>query len=418
MLPRTRTAWVRLFLVVVLFLAMPPGMMRGLGFWPGAPAPHAHAAADPAGPDPADPVEPGLPGSAQPEAADSAGPEPSEAAEPGPPGPEETGPPALPAEVSFREETVTVGEEPWLLEGTLTLPDRPGPFPGVVLVADFGPYDRDETAGPDRPFRDLARGLGRRGIASLRFDKRTAVYGPKMDGNAITVEEEVIADALSAASLLREQEGVGPVFILGHGLGATLAPEIARRAGAAGAVLLAPFATPLDELVRQQLEASFSADGRLTLTESAQLERARAAVEQFRQGKTDPAQTFLGPSRYFVDLRQRNPLRQAVQYLQPMLILQGGRDEQVPPSELDRWRQALAGRRDVELRLYAELNHRFAWGPDPSPSTTYRWPRQVQPEVIEAVALWILRQAPAAGEPRGAAEDGPGAPAAGSALGA
>src|SRR5690606_3925792 len=227
---------------------------------------------------------------------------------------------------TFREEPVTLGTAPWEVEGTLALPEGASRFPGVVLVPGFGPYDRDATTGLDTPFRDLARGLAQRGIASIRFDKRTFLHGPKMDGKALTVEEDLIQDALAAARLLAEQEGLEALFIVGHGLGGTLAPEIAQRAQAAGAVLLAPLATPLDELVLRQLEEVFRADG-LSAEEQAHahLERARAAVEQFRQGQTEPAQTYLGPARYFVDLRQRDPLGRAASYAGPLLILHGGR---------------------------------------------------------------------------------------------
>ena len=31
----------------------------------------------------------------------------------------------------------------------------------------------DESIGPNAPFRDLAEGLSRRGVAVLRYDKRT-----------------------------------------------------------------------------------------------------------------------------------------------------------------------------------------------------------------------------------------------------
>lgn len=314
---------------------------------------------------------------------------------------------------TFREEPVTLGTAPWEVEGTLALPEGASRFPGVVLVPGFGPYDRDATTGLDTPFRDLARGLAQRGIASIRFDKRTFLHGPKMDGKALTVEEDLIQDALAAARLLAEQEGLEALFIVGHGLGGTLAPEIAQRAQAAGAVLLAPLATPLDELVLRQLEEVFRADG-LSAEEQAHLERARAAVEQFRQGQTEPAQTYLGPARYFVDLRQRDPLGRAASFAGPLLILHGGRDRVVPPSELALWRQRLGGRQDVTFRLFLFLNHTFTRGEDPVLTSGFRWRRAMAPEVIETIAGWIWAQV--GGEPVGPEPGGgPGDP--GGALG-
>src|SRR4051794_27990849 len=56
----------------------------------------------------------------------------------------------------YREVEVTVGEgSKWPLPGTLTLPKGKGPFALVVLVHGSGPNDRDETIGPNKPFRDL-----------------------------------------------------------------------------------------------------------------------------------------------------------------------------------------------------------------------------------------------------------------------
>lgn len=90
------------------------------------------------------------------------------------------------------------------LPGLLTLPHGDGPFAAVVLVHGSGPNDRDETIGPNKPFRDLAHGLAQRGIASLRYDKRTLVQPERFETGAYTVDDEVIDDALTATDLLRQ----------------------------------------------------------------------------------------------------------------------------------------------------------------------------------------------------------------------
>ncbi len=81
----------------------------------------------------------------------------------------------------YPEEKVTVGVDPWTLPGTLTLPKTgTAPYPAVILVHGSGPNDRDETIGANKPFREIAEGLAAQGIAVLRYDKRTRVYGAKM----------------------------------------------------------------------------------------------------------------------------------------------------------------------------------------------------------------------------------------------
>src|SRR5262245_32624573 len=129
---------------------------------------------------------------------------------------------------TFRETEVKVGDDEWQLPGTLTLPKGPGPFPAVVLVHGSGPNDRDETILGNRPFRDLAWGLATQGIAVLRYEKRTREYDSKLAKNEITLKEEVLDDALAAAALLRKTAGVdgAKVYVLGHSLGAMMAPRL------------------------------------------------------------------------------------------------------------------------------------------------------------------------------------------------
>ena len=139
-------------------------------------------------------------------------------------------PPAYVQSALFREQEVQVGQGEWVLPGTLSLPVGDGPFPAVVLVHGSGPNDRDETIGPNKPFRDLAWGLASQGIAVLRYDKRTKVYGEKMSHmvDTITVQTEVIDDALAAVALLRDTTQIDPhrICVLGHSLGGYVLPRI------------------------------------------------------------------------------------------------------------------------------------------------------------------------------------------------
>src|SRR5687768_10823518 len=81
-------------------------------------------------------------------------------------------PSAAPVSTRFTEESVTVGAGEWALPGTLSMPVG-AVTAAIVLVHGSGPSDRDETLGPNKPFRDLAWGLADRSIAVLRYEKRT-----------------------------------------------------------------------------------------------------------------------------------------------------------------------------------------------------------------------------------------------------
>ena len=166
-------------------------------------------------------------------------------------------PSAAPISTRFKEESVTVGAGEWALPGTLSMPVGPVAA-AVVLVHGSGPNDRDETLGPNKPFRDLAWGLADRGVAVLRYEKRTRQHGAKMAvaNRNFTVREETTEDAVLAARLLRSRKEIDPkrVFLLGHSLGGTLAPRIAVEDGAlAGIIILAGATRPLQEVARDQL---------------------------------------------------------------------------------------------------------------------------------------------------------------------
>ena len=118
-------------------------------------------------------------------------------------------PPAYVTTSAFRDQAVTVDAGGWPLPGTLSMPAGDGPFPGVVLVHGSGPNDRDGSFGPNKPFRDLAEGLASRGIAVLRYDKRTRTHAARIVGlRDFTVKEEVIDDVVAAVKKMRETPGI------------------------------------------------------------------------------------------------------------------------------------------------------------------------------------------------------------------
>ena len=100
-------------------------------------------------------------------------------------------PPAYASPGAYKESEVTVGTGQWALPATLTMPVGTGMVPAAVLVHGSGPGDRDATVGQIKQFKDLALGLASRGIAVLRYDKRTRVHANLMrDLPGLTVKEE------------------------------------------------------------------------------------------------------------------------------------------------------------------------------------------------------------------------------------
>ncbi len=309
-------------------------------------------------------------------------------------------PPAYVQADSFAEREVKVGGGDWILPGTITMPRGSGPFPGVVLVHGSGPNDRDETILANKPFRDLAWGLATNGIAALRYEKRTREHGAKLSKEDLTVREEVLDDALAAAALLRKTEKVDAkrVFILGHSLGAMMAPRLATLDGdLAGIILMASPSRPLEDLVVEQFTYIYSLQGEPSEKQKEDLERLRQQAARLKDANlpadTPSSDLPLGmPLRYWRSLQENHPVNFAGKVMQRMLILHGERDYQVTMDDFEGWKKATKDRANVMLKSYPRLNHLFMEGEGKGRPEEYQRPGNVAPYVIVDLVNWVKQR--------------------------
>ena len=290
------------------------------------------------------------------------------------------------------EEDINFGED-WVLPGTLTRPAAAeGKLPAVVLVHGSGPNDRDETFGEVKPFRDLAYGLAEAGIVVLRYDKRTYAYGKELAAlgtEDLTVWEETVEDAILAGQRLRDLEYVDPdrIFLVGHSMGAMLAPRIQAQGGAyAALVMLAGSPRQLWEIQEDQnlaLLADMPEADQKQMQELIAQERANAeAITAGELADVQGLTAFGLPARYVWDLAQYDAAALAREAGVPLLVLQGGLDSQVyAETDYALWQEALADTEQAELRLYPELGHAFTTEQEPS--------NRVDARVIADIAAFI-----------------------------
>jgi uncharacterized protein len=300
-------------------------------------------------------------------------------------------------ESSFKEEEIKFGLPNWKLPGTLTIPNGDGPFPAIILVHGSGPNDRDETIGPNKPFRDLAWGLASKGIAVFRYDKRTKVHGSKMTEKSLTVEEEVIEDVLSAVQLVKDRPEINKnkIFVLGHSLGAMLAPEIGTRSNQiSGIIMLAAPARPMEELISYQLKYLQSLKPVQTEEEKAQLDSTLHLLKQLKNETLADSVNVLGiRAYYFYDFHKRNQIKFAKLLKIPALFLQGERDYQVTMTGFYIWQKELENYKNFSFISYPMLNHLFIAGTGKSTPEEYMdKQKHVAPEVIKDIAKWIKNQ--------------------------
>lgn len=296
------------------------------------------------------------------------------------------------------ERSVTVGAAGFRLPGTLTLPACEGKHPLVILVHGSGPQDRDETIGPNKPFRDLAWGLAARGIATLRYEKRTKVYGAACvpEGREMDYDTECVDDVVEIVRWAKAQPDVAAdsVYVLGHSLGATLAPRIAKRAdGVAGIVLVAALARPLEDAVVEQT-AYVSSLTDASGVAGQQIEDIKRQADNIKKLGTpefdDKIPLLLGiPRSYWAFANVYKPVEVAAGLALPMLILQGERDYQVTMEDFGLWRLGLLRNKNAFFKSYPKLNHLLQEGSGKATPFEYYRESPVAGYVIEDIASFI-----------------------------
>ena len=300
----------------------------------------------------------------------------------------------------YIEEAITLREgEGDATNGLLTLPEGEGPFPAVVMVHGSGPSDMDESAYACAPFRDIAHGLARLGVASIRYDKYTYAHPENCLGADFTVDDEYTRDALDAAALLMEDARIADLYLLGHSQGAMLAPRIMAEVGERlrGGVLLAGSPLPMWEIqYHQNLDVLKTLSGEALAQSEALVEAevAKAAALADMPAEELQKQTFFGINAYYqADEMSVDAAQTAVDLDLPLFIAQGEKDWQVRPADgVEAWQAKLPQDFDAVYKLYPDMTHMLfdlQGTPTGTAADYMAADARVSEALIEDIAAWI-----------------------------
>ncbi|MFI5697059.1 alpha/beta hydrolase family protein [Kribbella sp. NPDC051586] len=293
-------------------------------------------------------------------------------------------PPPYADPTAFTEQDLVLDAAGRTVPGTLTLPSEPSI--GVVLLAGGGPFDRDETSGPNKPLKDLAWGLATQGIAVLRFDKLTANRPEAMTEPGYTMTSEYVPHGICAVRALAEH--VDQVFLVGHSMGGKVAPKIAAAEPlVAGLVIMAGDTQPMHHAAVRVM--TYLAETGAVPPEAIEVFKHQAAVVDGPDlSSASPADLPFGmPASFWLDLREYDAVATAAKLDLPILVLQGGRDYQVTVADdLPGWRDGLP---NATVRILDADNHVFFPGAGPSTMADYQAPGHVDPEALAAILTWL-----------------------------
>ena len=329
------------------------------------------------------------------------------------------------------EEKIIIGEGgEWPLNGLLTLPGSNGesvtgsgyesidggeaeqqreskakPYPAVVLVHGSGASDMNSKVFKVEPFKDLAEGLAKHGVASIRYDKRTFVHGKKMVktlGGDLTIWDETIEDAILAANMLRNDPRIDSnrIFIAGLSMGGMLAPRIDAEGGNfAGLIIMAGTPRRLEVVIKDQTEDFINnSRGLIKWIAKKQTKKLLAKCEALYEMSDEEAKKMNFINRhnkmyYLKDLGKKQVREYLEVCIKPVLVMQGDGDFHVSVEhDFEEYKRILQNHKDATFKLYEGLNHVFmptVYGDINKAKKEYSKPQNVPDYVIEDIANWI-----------------------------
>ena len=256
----------------------------------------------------------------------------------------------------FKEESFILGNDGAKMYGALTIPKDFTSKKVVFMMQGSGPQDMDETVGisGNKPFKDLAHGLAKEGIATLRIDKRYVNNAPK----DYTVDEEVLSDAKLAIEELKKDSRFDDVYVLGHSLGAMLAPRVAKDEGLKKVAMLSASTMKFTDIIyTQQMEYLDSGEVSQSVADFQKKEITKIKEQVDNMTEKTKGNFFSMPASYVYSVNQVNPVEDIKASDFDVFMGHGSKDFQVKKDELEKFKKALGDRGLVIYNLYDGLNH-------------------------------------------------------------
>lgn len=311
------------------------------------------------------------------------------------------------------------------LAGTLTLPQKEGSFPAVILISGSGPQNRDEELMGHKPFLVLSDYLTRNGIAVLRYDDRG--LGESEGDFSTATSADFANDVESAVAYLKTRKEIDAtkIGLVGHSEGGLIAPIVASKSDDVSFIVLLAgsgirgdkllllqeelieraFGTSEEEISKLLTTNSKIFDLVINSTDDTQLkldlrnllsESIKDDTTQVPNGMTSEeyissqVNQFTSPwVRYFL---KYDPAVTLEKVKCPVLAVNGEKDLQVPPKEnLTAIKNALlkGGNKNVNTIEFPGLNHLFQEADTGSPLEYSRIEQTFSPVALEEVTKWI-----------------------------
>ncbi len=263
------------------------------------------------------------------------------------------------------------------------------PVPVVLIIAGSGPVDRDGNAGGlmrSDSYRLLAEALAKKGIASIRYDKRgvgQSTLGGKIEDLGF---DEYVSDAAALVTMARVNDKLAGVYVFGHSEGSLIALELAATTKVDGIISAAGAGRPVSEVAREQLGRQLPPD------EMHAFDDLLAALKAGRPLETKSAalRSVFRPelAKFLRGMLLTDPRPLAAAYKGKLTVVQGDNDIQLT---VDRDARPLAAAHPgAKLVVLHDVSHMLKHDPHKTDQPSYHDPSlPIDAGVVRAVVSTI-----------------------------
>ncbi len=248
------------------------------------------------------------------------------------------------------------------IAGTLTMPaSASGKIPVVLIVGDSGPTDREgnnvKTGITCSPYKTLAHDLAKKGIASVRYDKRLVGESTSVTKESQLRVDDYSDDAVTMIGLLNDDPRFSKVVLFGHGEGALVGMIACIGQPVKGFIAAECASEQGDKILMNEMKSK----------PSYQADEVKTILDSLRKGKmtdnVDPAiYNIAGPSKqnFLMSWCRLVPIRGIKGMKIPTLIIQGSTDLVVTEDNGEKLKKAKS---DAPYLLVKGMNHIFKDAP-------------------------------------------------------
>lgn len=304
--------------------------------------------------------------------------------------------------LSFYELKLSIAAKGISNEGVLSCPKNKEKPPLVIIVGGSGPTGMDAGSGPNKPYKDLAWALASEGVAVYRYNKRTFNKANINIKKVSTfgLKEEYGDDLKALVNYFSKSDKIDSkrIYILGHSQGGFMLPYFARENGGKvkGYISVAgSFSTIADMLPYQfRYLKSLNPDSSAMKAYDDLIAKAMYMQRNVGAASVEKDSMISGMTLYYLkDMEKHQPQKLMEHFMnKQVLFIQGGRDYQVPPTELQLWGKQMKGGCCTIFKTFDKLNHLMMEGEGiPNPSE-YNTPANIPEYVPLFISDWILNQ--------------------------